>query len=126
MMFAFLSKPATWIVVVLAVVALLTFGFIQVRAAWRAEGEAKADAAAKQAIIDQKAKDATLSAQLINQLQSQIQTLAANAAPVREEIKYVPVTKGCGPAVNRAAGWVRDALGGGGPAAGPQPAPAMR
>jgi hypothetical protein len=118
-MLAFLSKPATWLVVGLAVVALLTFGFFQVRAAWRAEGEAKADAAAKQAIIDQKAKDAALSAQLVTQLQGQIQTLAANAAPVREEIKYVPVTKGCGPAVNRAADWVRDALGSGGSPARP-------
>jgi hypothetical protein len=70
-------------------------------------------------VIEQKAKDAALSAQLIDQLQTQITALQTTAAPVREEIKYVPVTTGCGPAVNRAASWVRDALGAGGSPARP-------
>jgi hypothetical protein len=78
---------------------------------WRKSADAMKAFASIGAVEKQRAEDAKRSAELAAQLQGQIQTLEANVAPVREEIKYVPVTTGCGPSVGRAAQWVRDALG---------------
>jgi hypothetical protein len=116
-MWAWLAKPLVpWIAAGVLLLGLVV-GFFLLRSAWRAEGAAAVDAAVAQAVEKQRAEDAKRSAELSAQLEGQIQTLEANVAPVREEIRYVPVTKGCGPAVDRAAKWVRDALGPGGPPA---------
>jgi hypothetical protein len=115
---AWLAKPALpWIAAGMLLIGLI-IGFFLLRSAWRAEGAQAVEMAVAHAVEKQRAEDAKRSAELTAQLQGQIQMLEANVAPVREEIRYAPVTKGCGPAVGSAARWVRDALGAGGSPAG--------
>ena len=98
----------------LALGGLLIAGLIGGYYVWRGQqreiGRLEIIAADAKAVADQKEKDARLSADLVNALESKNRALEAGATQVREVIRYVPVTSSCGPAVGSAADWVRGSL----------------
>ena len=99
---------------------------------WGLYEEHKADKllhANDQAIIEQKNKDAIISAKQIGQLNGLLQATEAKAQPLIKEIYHEKVTATCGPAVQRAVDGVRMLLDTGGPGnanPGPQPIGAVR
>lgn len=97
-------------------IAALVGGFFTLRAAWRAEGAAQVEAQNQKAIAEQVQRDAALSAKLLAERDAQIRDIEAFADQGHETIKYVAVTRSCGPAIDRAADWVRNAIINAGPA----------
>lgn len=120
-----LTKPLL-IVAGVSVLIIVGLGFL-LRQSYAANGALETRLATANAVIDQREKDMRLSALEIAKLAGRVQQIDATAAPVRERIIHVPVTTSCGPVVNDAAVGVQQLLDGAGrPAAGRQPAAAVR
>lgn len=101
-------------------------GFFALKASWQAEGAARVVAADRQAVIEQKERDAALSAALIARQAAQLADLSARAQTVIRRIDNAPRTSGCGPVMRDASRGVHDLFSGaGGPSAGRQPAAAV-
>lgn len=102
----------------LLIVGLAT-GYFVWRGQQREIGRQEIIAADAKAVAEQKDKDAALSRRLVEEREVRIRALEASAQQVREVVRYVPVTRSCGPAVGHAADWVRWSLA---PQAGRPPA----
>ena len=72
----------------------LAGGFFALKASWQAEGAAKVIAADRQAVIEQKDKDARLSAALIVNQAQQLAELATRAQTVITRIDHAPMVVG--------------------------------
>jgi hypothetical protein len=117
-----------WVPAAAAGVLLLALvgGLFALRASWRAEGAAKVIAADRQAVIDQKERDAALSAAIINQQAEQLAALSVKANTIVRRIDNAPKTTGCGPVMRDASRGLHELFGGAGqPPAGRQPAAAL-
>ena len=121
-----LLPPWVPFAVVGVLLAGLVGGFFALRAAWQAEGAAKVIAADRQAVIEQKERDAALSAALITQQQEQLAALQAEANTIVRRIDNAPKTTQCGPVMRDASRGLHELFGGAGqPPAGRQPAAAL-
>jgi hypothetical protein len=115
----------------LAAIGLLLAGLVAggfaLRASWQAEGAARVVAADRQAVIDQKERDASLSAALIANQAAALADLSARSQVVITRIDNAPRTNGCGPVMRDASRGLQQlfAPGAGEPAAGRQPAAAL-
>ncbi|MFZ5783998.1 MAG: hypothetical protein ACOY4R_27685 [Pseudomonadota bacterium] len=108
------------------VLALAVCGWL-LRESYAANGALETKLSTAKAVIQQREDDMKLSALKIAELNGRVQQIDATAAPVRERIVHVPVTRSCGPVVYDAASGVQQLLdGAGGSAAGRQPVAAMR
>lgn len=104
----------------------LVGGFFALKSSWQAEGAAKVIAADQKAVLEQQAKDAKLSAELVASQAAKIAALQDKVQTIITRIDHAPSTSGCGPVMRDASRGLHDLFGGaGGAPAGPQPAPAM-
>lgn len=104
----------------------LTGGFVALKASWEAEGAARAVAADRQAVIDQKERDAALSAAIINQQAEQLAALSIKANTIVRRIDHAPKTTGCGPVMRDTSRGLHELFGSAGqPPAGREPAFAL-
>ncbi len=118
-----LLPPWVPFAVVGVLLAGLVGGFFALRAAWQAEGAAKVIAADRQAVIEQKERDARLSAALIVNQAHQLAELSTRATTVISRIDHATKTTGCGPVMRDASRGLHELFGGAGqPPAGRQPA----
>jgi hypothetical protein len=98
-------------------------GIVALKASWQAEGAAQVVAADRQAVIEQKERDARLSAALIANQAAQLAELSARAQTVITRIDHAPSTTGCGPVMRDASRGLQQLFAGsGGSPAGRQPA----
>ncbi|HEY4170061.1 MAG TPA: hypothetical protein VGM96_24930 [Reyranella sp.] len=104
----------------------LVGGFFALKASWQEEGAARVIAADQKAVIEQRQKDARLSADLVARQAAEIATLQDKAQTVITRIDNAPKTTGCGPVMRDASHGVRELFDGtGGASAGRQPAAAL-
>jgi hypothetical protein len=89
-------------------IAGLIGGFLALKAAWQAEGAARVIAADRQAVIEQKERDAALSVALITQQQEQLAALQAEANTIVRRIDNAPKTTQCGPVMRDASRGVHE------------------
>jgi hypothetical protein len=107
--------------------AAVAAGFFALRSAWRAEGAAQIEVANQKAIAAQKARDAALSAELVESQARELAGLRHRADTIITRIERVPVTTGCGPVMRDASRGVHELFQRSGrPAAGREPAPAVQ
>lgn len=94
----------------------------------KAAGAAEVIAADRQAVIERQARDAALSAELVQSQALELAGLRNRAATIITRIERVPVTTGCGPVMRDASRGLQQlfAPGGGRPPAGREPAAAVR
>jgi hypothetical protein len=88
----------------------LVGGFFALKASWQAEGAARVVAADRQAVIDQKERDARLSAAIIAQQTADLAVLQKKADASLTRIYNAPKTTGCGPVMRDASHGVRELL----------------
>jgi hypothetical protein len=126
---AALSLLPSWVPVVAigVLIAIAVGGFVALKASWQAEGAARIVAADRQVVIDQKERDARLSAALIANQAAQLAELSARSQIVITRIDNAPKTNGCGPVMRDASRGLHElfAPGAGGANAGREPAAAV-
>ena len=125
---ALLGLLPPWLPIVAASVLLLALvaGFFALKAAWQGEAAAQVIAADQKAVIEQKERDAALSAAIIVEQQEKLAALSAQAGAIVRRIDNAPKTTQCGPVMRDASRGVHELFRGAGAApARRQPAAAV-
>lgn len=117
-----------WLPIAAAGVLLLALvgGFFALKVAWQAEAAAKVIAADQKSVIEQKERDAALSAAIIVEQQERLAALSARASAIVRRMDNAPETTQCGPVMRDASHGLHELFGhAGATATGRQPAAAM-
>jgi hypothetical protein len=125
---ALLGLLPPWLPIVVegALLLALVGGLFALKAAWRAEAATRVIAADQKAVIEQKERDAALSAAIIVEQQEKLAALAAQASTIVRRIDNAPKTTQCGPVMRDASRGLHELFSGAGAApAGRQPPAAV-